>query len=212
MVSVIEHRFARDVPVVRLNIRCRLQSGDVVLDSFAGTVRLLKPNHWFSIVFQHWDASYFATILEAADAAGANLKAAITQTGDVVWSMHKKKNSASVLAGEMILTFHKPKRHGNAVSRPSVPPAELPQVLDGLFDELLRNGQTEFTSETLFNRLIIELWHRRALGCLNLDRREFASRLEERGWAYDTRRHCWTRGERTAPNTTELALPFDTAP
>jgi hypothetical protein len=38
----------------------------------------------------------------------SELKAAITQTGDVIWSMHKKKNSASVLAGEMILTFYKP--------------------------------------------------------------------------------------------------------
>ena len=47
---------------------------------------------------------------ETAGECGAELKAAITQTGDVIWSMHKKKNSASVLAGEMILTFYKPKR------------------------------------------------------------------------------------------------------
>ena len=70
--------------------------------------RLLKPDRWLSIVFQHWDTSYFATILETADECGGELKAAITQTGDVIWSMHKKKNSASVLAGEMILTFYKP--------------------------------------------------------------------------------------------------------
>src|SRR5437667_11011439 len=78
-------------------------------------LRLLKPNRWFSIVFQHWDISYFATILETASESGAELKAAITQTGDVIWSMHKKKNSASVLAGEMILTFLQPKRAQKAV-------------------------------------------------------------------------------------------------
>ena len=76
--------------------------------SIKTSFRLLKSDRWFSIVFQHWDTSYFATILETADECGAELKAAITQTGDVIWSMHKKKNSASVLAGEMILTFYKP--------------------------------------------------------------------------------------------------------
>src|SRR5437016_178019 len=78
--------------------------------SIKTSLRLLRPDRWFSIVFQHWDISYFATILETASDWGAELKAAITQTGDVIWSMHKKKNSASVLAGEMILTFYKAKR------------------------------------------------------------------------------------------------------
>ena len=76
--------------------------------SIKTSFRLLKPDRWFSIVFQHWDTSYFATILETANECGGELKAAITQTGDVIWSMHKKKNSARVLAGEMILTFYKP--------------------------------------------------------------------------------------------------------
>jgi len=78
--------------------------------SITTSLRLLRPDRWFSIVFQHWDLSYFRTILETASECGAELKAAITQTGDVIWSMHKKKNSASVLAGEMILTFYKPAR------------------------------------------------------------------------------------------------------
>lgn len=50
-----------------------------------------------------------------------------------------------------------------------------------------------FTSEALFNRLIIEMWQRRALGCLSLDRREFASRLEQRGWSYDAKTHRWSK-------------------
>ena len=133
---------------------------------------LLKPDRWFSIVFQHWDTSYFATILETASRCGGELRAAITQTGDVIWSMHKKKNSASVLAGEMILTFYKPGkapgpgRHSE-VARPEDPAVVLSEV----FDACLRNGASSFTSEALFNRLVIELWHRRALGCLESESR-----------------------------------------
>jgi 16S rRNA G966 N2-methylase RsmD len=156
--------------------------------------RLLKPDRWFSIVFQHWDTSYFATILETASECGGELKAAITQTGDVIWSMHKKKNSASVLAGEMILTFYKPAK----VSKPKkifepVPLENPASVLSEVFNACLSNGATHFTSEALFNRLVIELWHRRALGCLNLDRDEFTKQLEQRGWRYNEQSHSWSR-------------------
>ena len=47
--------------------------------------------------------------------------------------------------------------------------------------------------EALFNRLIIELWNQRALRCLELDRREFATRLEQRGWTYDAGTHRWSK-------------------
>jgi DNA modification methylase len=156
--------------------------------------RMLKPDRWLSIVFQHWDTSYFATILETADACGGELKAAITQAGDVIWSMHKKKNSASVLAGEMILTFYKPAkvRKSQNISEPAVA-GEPAKILPEIFDACLASGATSFTSEALFNRLVIELWHRRALGCLNLDREEFARQLEQRGWSYNTRDHIWSK-------------------
>ena len=162
--------------------------------SIKTSFRLLKPDRWFSIVFQHWDTSYFATILETANNCGGELKAAITQTGDVIWSMHKKKNSARVLAGEMILTFYKPAKGPKTTKPPRIatdadPAAILPEV----FDACLNNDTASFTSEALFNRLVIELWHRRALSCLNLDREEFARQLERRGWHYDTRNHSWSR-------------------
>jgi DNA modification methylase len=155
--------------------------------------RLLKPDRWFSIVFQHWDSSYFSTILETAHDCGGELKAAITQTGDVIWSMHKKKNSASVLAGEMILTFYKPAK----VAKPAKPAkigseADSAVVLSEVFDACLSDDTASFTSEALFNRLVIELWHRRALSCLNLDRAEFAQQLERRGWSYNARNHSWS--------------------
>jgi hypothetical protein len=162
--------------------------------SITTSLRLLRPDRWFSIVFQHWDTSYFATILETASDCGAELKAAITQTGDVIWSMHKKKNSASVLAGEMILTFYKPSQ-AQGVRKTRKPAAEEDPaaILTEVLDACLNNGASAFTSEALFNRLVIELWRRRALDCLNLDRREFASRLEQRGWNYNPRTHLWSK-------------------
>ena len=156
--------------------------------------RLLKSDRWFSIVFQHWDTSYFATILETADDCGAELKAAITQTGDVIWSMHKKKNSANVLAGEMILTFYKPAKIQRIPKPAESRKAESSEaVLSEVFDTCLSNGANSFTSEALFNRLVIELWHRRALSCLNLNREEFARQLERRGWNYSARNHSWSK-------------------
>lgn len=177
--------------------------------SIRACLRLLRADRWFSVVFQHWDQSYFATILETASECGAELKAAITQTGDVIWSMHKKKNSASVLAGEMILTFFKPsktfKTSNSAKRSADDDPAA---VLSEIFDVCLGNGTKSFTSEALFNRLVVELWHRRALGCLKLDRRDFAGHLQQRGWGYNPQTHLWIKGEKGGA-TTEPSTLFD---
>ncbi|MCL5269841.1 MAG: hypothetical protein M1457_04640 [bacterium] len=161
--------------------------------SIENCFRVLRRDRWLSIVFQHWDLSYFATILETASKCGAELKAAITQTGDVIWSMHKKRNSASVLAGEMIITFYKPLK---PVVRDSFSVRSVENnpgaVLSEVFDVCLGNGTKSFSSEALFNRLVIELWRRGALGCLSMDRREFATRLEQRGWFYNPKTHLWS--------------------
>ena len=167
---------------------------------------LLRPDRWISIVFQHWDLSYFATILETADACGGELKSAITQTGDVIWSMHKKKNSASVLAGEMIITFYKPKRARKASKRPHQDEIDQKAALDQTFDACLSNGRTTFTSELLYNQLVLELWRRRALGCLTLDHREFADRLAQRGWTYCSKTHLWSK--KVESQVTKVDLPL----
>ncbi|MGD1085481.1 MAG: DNA methyltransferase [Verrucomicrobiota bacterium] len=171
--------------------------------------RLLKPDRWFSLVFQHWDTSYFATILETADQCGGELKAAITQTGDVIWSMHKKKNSESVLAGELILTFYKPAKI-RKTTRPAQTStsADSTAILSEVFDACMDNHSPSFTSEALFNRLVVELWHRRALSCLNLDREEFARQLERRGWKYNPRNHSWAKSGYPKKVFTEMML-FD---
>ncbi len=108
--------------------------------------------------------------------------------------MHKKKNSASVLSGEMILTFYKPAKVPRKAKLPKSSKAEASEaILPEVFDACLGDGATRFTSEALFNRLVIELWHRRALSCLNLDRAEFVKELERRGWSYNARTHLWSK-------------------
>jgi hypothetical protein len=170
-------------------------------------LNLLRPDRWFSIVFQHWDVSYFATILETASECGAELRAAITQTGNVIWSMHKKKNSASVLAGELIITFYKPaKAPRSAQRRQPTAMNEAAVVLADVFDTCLSEGPNSFTHEALFNRVVLELWYRRALGCLALDRRMFVTRLTERGWTYNTRTHLWTRSVEATERQRESLL------
>jgi hypothetical protein len=123
--------------------------------------------------------------------------------------MHKKKNSASVLAGELILTFYKPKKTGKRTREGSKAGTGDPlDVLSSVFDACLVNGENCFTSESLFNRLVIELWRRRALSCLTLDRREFADMLRKRGWTYNSRTHRWSREADTRRNSAEGTL-FD---
>jgi hypothetical protein len=161
-------------------------------------MRLLRPDRWMSIVFQHWDSSYFSAILETACDSGAELKAAITQTGDVIWSMHKKKNSAGLLAGELILTFYKPAKPRRCRSaRKIAAPLDADAVLSEAIGDCLVEGASSFTSEALFNRLVIELWRRRALDCFSLDRESFAVHLHERGWSYNPKTHHWSRREET---------------
>jgi adenine-specific DNA methylase len=167
---------------------------DCLSQSIRCCLRLLRPDRWFSIVFQHWDSRYFSAILDSATQSGGELKAAITQTGDVIWSMHKKKNSASVLAGEMILTFYKPKKARTIKNTGSIPKRqEQSEILAQVLDSCLNESGRSFSSESLFNRVIIELWRRQALSCLSLDRREFADGLRQRGWSYNAKTHLWAK-------------------
>ncbi|MBI3119411.1 MAG: hypothetical protein HYZ00_12025 [Candidatus Hydrogenedentes bacterium] len=91
------------------------------------------------------------------------------------------------------MTFYKPaKRNVREVKRITGNEVNPPEILSEVFDECLKNGVRSFTSEALFNRLVIELWHRNALRCLSLDRKEFANHLERRGWSYNPRTHLWS--------------------
>ncbi len=150
---------------------------------------MLKPNRWLSIVFQHWNVRYFEAILGEATEAGASLKAAVTQTGDTIWSMHKKKNKERVLAGEMILTFV----NNGEGTLPRVQ-ASLRPTIDELIEHTLGEISPErrpFAGEALFNRIVLNAWSRGALGSLDLSREDFLEILHKKGWRYDAFRHRW---------------------
>lgn len=123
-----------------------------LIRSMEACVRMLRRGRWFSVVFQHWNTSYFEAILSSAAESGAELKAAVSQIGDPIWSMHKKKNKDSVLAGELILTFYKTGKRKKAEKNGQF---DLTLILD----EILENAPSDKVfGEYLFNRVVIEAW------------------------------------------------------
>ena len=151
-------------------------------------VKMLRQGRWLSVVFQHWNPSYFEAILSSATESGAELKAAVSQVGDPIWSMHKKKNN-SVLAGELILTFFKTgkvkrvKRNGEF---------DVSQAVR----EILKNTpHNKIFGEYLFNKIIIEAWKKSAIRSLNISKGEFIELLERCGWHYDQENHYWVKNE-----------------
>ncbi len=158
-------------------------------DSVGRCLEMLRKNRWITVVFQHWDVSYFEAILDAAANGGGSLKAAITHDKDVIWSMHKKRNSESVLGGEMLLTFHKARK-----PLPRPPVLEQTASLDKLLDEsLAKLPAGAFRTEALFNRLTIAAWEQNSISTLAIDSGGMAKRLVLRGWHYDAGRHVWSR-------------------
>jgi hypothetical protein len=106
----------------------------------------------------------------------------------------------------MILTFYKPASAKKHKPEPRAEPTNPERVLKEVFDSCLSNGIKTFTSEALFNRLIIELWHRRALNCLSLDRDEFAIQLKDRGWNYNAEKHVWTTDAKEQAHIGQIGL------
>jgi len=155
-------------------------------DGVRSCVSMLKKGHWLSIVFQHWNISYFEAILTGAAEVGAELKAAISQVGDPIWSMHKKKGSQSVLAGELILTFVKTGKAQHAHNG-----REL-DVL-GTIGRILESAPRVVYGEQLFNQLVMEAWRESAIGSLDISKDDFAKVIKHHGWHYDESQHYWVR-------------------
>jgi len=169
-------------------------------DSIRDCVRLLRPERWLTVVFQHWDVSYFEVILDAVAEECGLLKAAITHDKDVIWSMHKKKHAESVLSGEMLLTFYKPNEPAR-LTRETKRPSSLDELLDHYLPALPVTG---FRTETLFNKLTIGAWEKQSLQNLAVDAESVAKALRRRGWEYDTEQHIWRKNASGSPS--ELAL------
>lgn len=159
-------------------------------NSIRACIRMLKNERWLSIVFQHWNVAYFEAILSAAAQSGAELKAAVAQVGDPIWSMHKKKNKESVLAGEMILTFRKTGVRRSFEKRNGF---DLAETIRGI---LAASDSNIVYGEYLFNRVVIDAWNKGAIGSLTIPRNEFTEVIESLGWQYDPQRHYWSKGNK----------------
>ena len=168
-------------------------------DSVGTCLRLLKPERWLSVVFQHWSPAYFNAILTGAADGGGDLRAAISQVGDPVWSMHKKKGKQSVLAGEMILTFLK------TGEKKEVESGRLFDVAAVVEHILQVTDSGAIYGEHLFNRVIIAAWQAGALGSLNVTREAFVDLITQCGWSYDESAHQWRRRGSPQPRAALLA-------
>jgi DNA modification methylase len=155
--------------------------------SVQACIKMLKKGRWLSIVFQHWNTAYFDAILSSAATNGADLRAAISQIGDPIWSMHKKKGNQTVLAGELILTFYKtgtPK----GISR-----ANHFDVAKTVREILSATTSEKLYGEYIFNRVVIEAWKKSAVGSLAISKTEFVALIKQSGWHYDEEEHVWAR-------------------
>jgi hypothetical protein len=155
--------------------------------SMRACVRMLKMHRWMTVVFQHWNTAYFEAILSAAADEGAELRSAVPQVGDVIWSMHKKKNRESVLSGELLLTFFKT---GYKCSRLQSRVFDIKMALADIF----ASEQTpRIHVEEVLNRLILSAWRQSALHSLNVSKDDLLELVKNQGWRYDQSHHCWVK-------------------
>jgi adenine-specific DNA methylase len=160
--------------------------------------KILKQDRWISIVFQHWNSAYFRTIMQASTECGGELKAAVTQERDTVWSMHKKKNAESVLAAEMMLTFYKPNKSARRMRQlAKAPRLDVGELLEKVLS-LVPAEKGALSNDYLFNQLIIMAWEYDSLSTLEVTKECFVEFLKNKGWIYNTERHGWTKSASSA--------------
>lgn len=157
-------------------------------------LKMLKKGRWLSIVFQHWNTTYFEAILTSAAHAGADLKAAVSQVGDPIWSMHKKKSNQSVLAGELIITFYKT---GKAKRIKSNGNFDVSKVLSHI---LSNSSSGKLYGEYLFNLVVMKAWEESAIGSLSITKNDFIDLIIKHGWHYDEKNHYWVKDRNTTPS------------
>ncbi|MBI3581625.1 MAG: DNA adenine methylase [Nitrospinae bacterium] len=159
--------------------------------------KLLKKDRWISIVFQHWNSAYFKAIIQTASNLGGDLRAAITQERDVVWSMHKKKNAESVLAAEMVLTFYNPKKRAKYIQPiTNETQLEIEELLEMVLLESHANKKEDvLSSDYLFNQVILMALHTNSLSTLEVPRDRFVEYMKKKGWTYNIDYHGWNKCE-----------------
>jgi len=159
--------------------------------SIKASFDILKYDRWLSIVFQHWNIEYFEAILSAAEESHAELKSAITQIGDTIWSMHKKKGKESVLAGEFILSFYKKNKIKGV--------KEAKQIdIKSIIIKILQNYKNDkLYAEYLLNQLVLEAWKIGIIKQLKINRDQLIELLNEAGWNYDDKNHYWCKASKS---------------
>ena len=165
--------------------------------SIRSCINMLKQGRWLSVVFQHWNVAYFEAILTSAAEAGAELRGAVSQVGDPIWSMHKKKRNESVLAGELILTFHKT---GTAQRISKSSNFDVSRALG----EILVSCPPPIYGESLFNRIVIEAWKKSSIRSLDVSKTDFIQIMKQHGWHYDESHHYWVK--ENTPRATLFSL------
>lgn len=170
-----EHKFTEEHYIRRLK------------ESVKSSFDMLKNERWLSIVFQHWNVEYFEAILTAAQESNGELKSAVSQVGDTIWSMHKKKGKESVLAGEFILTFFKKQNIKMLEEKRKVDIKEIiGKILQDYKDNIIYG-------EYLLNHLVIEAWKNGVIKDLKMKREILIDILYEYGWVYDQKNHYWSK-------------------
>jgi len=187
------------VPSAKTRERELIVGGDLGIDeatyvrrlgkSIKACTSMLKRDRWLSIVFQHWNTAYFDAILSAAAESGADLRAAIPQVGDTIWSMHKKKGNESVMAGELILTFYKTgkPRHIESETENFDIESAMSEIISGVRTQVMYGEQ-------LFNQLVVAAWNQGAIGSLHITKDDFNELIKRHGWQYDDEKHRWVKG------------------
>jgi predicted RNA methylase len=156
-------------------------------ESIRSSFDMLKNERWLSIVFQHWNVEYFDAILTAAQESNAELKSAVSQIGDTIWSMHKKKGKESVLAGEFILTFYK--KYGIKMVKEDRK-MDVKEIIGKILQDYKNNI---IYGEYLLNQLVLEAWKYGVIKELKMKREILFDILNEYGWIYDQKNHYWSR-------------------
>ncbi len=198
--SVLWNCWLEKMPTARARERELIVGGDLGLNESAYTDRLgksivaclkmLKPDRWLSVVFQHWNTAYFDAILTSAAETGADLRAAVPQVGDTVWSMHKKKGNESVLAGELILTFFKTGKPRTI----NVSPHRFD--VESAMSHILSSVRTPVLyGEHVFNQLIVTAWKEGAIKSLQISKDDFNGLIKRHGWQYEDENHRWVKGQ-----------------
>jgi DNA modification methylase len=156
-------------------------------DSIISCFDMLKNGRWLSIVFQHWNIEYFEAILSAAQESNGNLMSAVSQVGDPIWSMHKKKGKESILAGEFILTFYKKRKIKSLKEYKSVDIREL------IIKILQKHTDKIIYGEYLLNQLVLQAWKYGIIKELKIKKDDLIEILNEQGWIYNDRNHYWCK-------------------